>query len=130
MDSSSVNVNVTVDDFDTVLVFDDHGQWTTPDPSSRDFNGNDPQYLRGTYHLTDRVGAAVGLNFTGESGLFTHVQGAYVLTLLQDRRCTSMVIRVLVSAPTELSWTLQRLRTVLAMTRRQTAQCCFTGQAT
>ncbi|TEB33891.1 hypothetical protein FA13DRAFT_1730166 [Coprinellus micaceus] len=65
MDSSAVNVNVTVDDFDTVLVYDDQAQWTTPDPSSGDFNGNDPQYLRGTYHLTDRVGAAVGLNFTG-----------------------------------------------------------------
>lgn len=82
MDSSAVNVNVTVDDFDTVLVYDDQAQWTTPDPSSRDFNGNDPQYLRGTYHLTDRVGAAVGLNFTGEPGAFIHVQGAYGLTSL------------------------------------------------
>lgn len=65
MDSSAVNVNVTVDDFDTVLVYDDQAQWTTPDPSSQGFNGNDPKYLRGTYHLTHLIGAAVSLNFTG-----------------------------------------------------------------
>ncbi|KAF6750364.1 hypothetical protein DFP72DRAFT_910902 [Ephemerocybe angulata] len=65
MDPKAVNTNVTIDDFDTVLVFADQGQWTTPDPSAKDFNGNDPKYLRGTYHLTEVAGAAVSLNFTG-----------------------------------------------------------------
>ena len=66
MDTTAVNVNVTVDDFDTILVYDDQAQWTTPDPSARDFDGDDPAYLRGTYHLTEDVGAALNLNFTGE----------------------------------------------------------------
>ncbi|KAJ2927990.1 hypothetical protein H1R20_g9115, partial [Candolleomyces eurysporus] len=65
MDPTAVNVNITADDFDTVLVYEDQAQWTTPDPSSRDFDGNDPAYLRGTYHLTETKGAAVRLNFTG-----------------------------------------------------------------
>ena len=65
MDLTAVNLNITADDFDTVLVYDDQGQWTTPDPSARGFDGNDPAYLRGTYHLTEVVGAAVRLNFTG-----------------------------------------------------------------
>ncbi|KAF6749680.1 hypothetical protein DFP72DRAFT_852259 [Ephemerocybe angulata] len=65
MDPKAVNTNVTIDDFDTVLVYADQGQWTTPDPSAKDFNGNDPKYLRGTYHLTEVAGAALSLNFTG-----------------------------------------------------------------
>lgn len=65
MDPNAINYNVTVDDFDSVLIYGDQSQWTTPDPSSGGFDGDDPRYLRGTWHLTEDVGAVVRLNFTG-----------------------------------------------------------------
>jgi len=65
MDASAVNVNVTVDDFDSVLSYPDKSQWQTPDPSSTSFNASGSPWLRGTYHQTDVVGASVSFNFTG-----------------------------------------------------------------
>ncbi|KAG6844168.1 hypothetical protein H0H87_009287 [Tephrocybe sp. NHM501043] len=65
MDISAVNVNVTVDDFDSVLSYADQSQWQTPDPSSSTFNASATPWLMGTYHKTDTVGASVTFNFTG-----------------------------------------------------------------
>jgi hypothetical protein len=65
MDTSAANVNVTVDDFDSVLSYPDQSIWQTPDPSSTSFTANGSPWLMGTYHKTDVVGASVSFNFTG-----------------------------------------------------------------
>ncbi|KAG5636057.1 hypothetical protein H0H81_009228 [Sphagnurus paluster] len=65
MDSSAVNTNVTVDDFDSVLSYADQSQWQTPDPSSSSFNASATPWWMGTYHKTDIIGASVAFNFTG-----------------------------------------------------------------
>jgi hypothetical protein len=65
MDASAVNVNVTVDDFDSVLSYPDQSKWQTPDPSSPSFNANGSPWLMGTFHKTDVLGASVSFNFTG-----------------------------------------------------------------
>ncbi|KAF5363126.1 hypothetical protein D9757_007965 [Collybiopsis confluens] len=57
MDSSAVNINITVDDFDSVLAYADQSVWTTPDPSSADYHPSSSQWLLGTYHKTDTVNA-------------------------------------------------------------------------
>ena len=49
MDSDAVNVNVTVDDFDSVLWYPNQGDWKTPDPFSADYNADSKEWLRGTY---------------------------------------------------------------------------------
>ncbi|KAJ7100078.1 hypothetical protein B0H15DRAFT_877350 [Mycena belliarum] len=65
MDSAAVNTNVTVDDFDCVLSFQDPAVWDTPDPSSPTFDAKTSQWLMGTYHNTTVAGAALTFNFTG-----------------------------------------------------------------
>ncbi|KAE9391128.1 hypothetical protein BT96DRAFT_925449 [Gymnopus androsaceus JB14] len=65
MDSSAVNINVTVDDFDSVLSYADQSVWTTPDPSSSDYNPENSEWLLGTFHKTDTVNATISFNFTG-----------------------------------------------------------------
>lgn len=65
MDSSAVNINVTVDDFDSILSYPDQSVWQTPDPSSSSFNASASPWLMGTFHKTEAVGASVDFNFTG-----------------------------------------------------------------
>ncbi|KAK7032594.1 hypothetical protein VNI00_012857 [Paramarasmius palmivorus] len=65
MDPSAVNTNLTIDDFDSLLTYADQSQWTTPDTFSAEYNPDSKEWLRGTYHLTEDVGAEVALNFTG-----------------------------------------------------------------
>ncbi|KAF8970708.1 hypothetical protein BDZ97DRAFT_1724941 [Flammula alnicola] len=65
MDSSAVNWNVTIDDFDSLLTYDDQAVWTTPDPSASGYNATGSPWLRGTYHQTHTKGASVSLNITG-----------------------------------------------------------------
>ncbi|KAG7445512.1 uncharacterized protein BT62DRAFT_932605 [Guyanagaster necrorhizus] len=66
MDSSAVNANVSVDDFDSILLYSpDESVWTTPDPSSSDFDAASSQWWMGTYHATETINASVSLNFTG-----------------------------------------------------------------
>ncbi|KAJ3994494.1 hypothetical protein F5050DRAFT_469847 [Lentinula boryana] len=65
MDSSAVNFNVTVDDFDSVLAYADQSVWTTPDPSSSDYHPESSPWLLGTFHKTSTVNASVSFNFTG-----------------------------------------------------------------
>jgi hypothetical protein len=69
MDTSAVNVNVTVDDFDSVLSYPNQSDWQTPDPSSLSFNASGSPWLMGTFHKTDVVGASLSFNFTGMSAL-------------------------------------------------------------
>ncbi|TFK68794.1 hypothetical protein BDN72DRAFT_960023 [Pluteus cervinus] len=68
MDPAAVNVNVTVDDFDSIITYENPSLWDTPDPSIPDFPGemgvNTPWWM-GTFHETRQVGAVVGFNFTG-----------------------------------------------------------------
>ncbi|KAF9484187.1 hypothetical protein BDN70DRAFT_850238 [Pholiota conissans] len=64
MDTSAVNLNVTIDDFDSLLTYEDQGVWTTPDPSASNYSTAGP-WLRGTYHRTESKGASVSLNITG-----------------------------------------------------------------
>jgi len=64
MDPTAVNWNVTIDDFDSNLDYEDQGAWTTPDPSATNFVRSDKPWLRGTYHHTTR-NTAVTLKFTG-----------------------------------------------------------------
>ncbi|KAF8181035.1 hypothetical protein BJ912DRAFT_882471 [Pholiota molesta] len=64
MDPSAVNWNVTIDDFDSILTYEDPGVWNTPDPSASNYSTAGP-WLRGTYHQTDSKDASVGLNITG-----------------------------------------------------------------
>lgn len=78
MDSSAVNVNLTVDDFDSVLSYADQSVWQTPDPSSSTFNPSGSPWLMGTYHTTDVVNASLSFNFTGASIDFS--PPFYVLT--------------------------------------------------
>ncbi|KIJ44171.1 hypothetical protein M422DRAFT_228862 [Sphaerobolus stellatus SS14] len=66
MDPKAINVNVTVDDFDSVLSFADQSVWTTPDPSDPSFDdSNNSPWYKGTYHKTDTIGASLSFNFTG-----------------------------------------------------------------
>ncbi|KAJ3872576.1 hypothetical protein F5051DRAFT_150965 [Lentinula edodes] len=65
MDSSAVNFNVTVDDFDSVLSYPDQSVWTTPDPSSSDYLPENSPWLLGTFHKSDTVNASINFNFTG-----------------------------------------------------------------
>ncbi|KAG5643656.1 hypothetical protein DXG03_000536 [Asterophora parasitica] len=65
MDASAVNVNVTVDDFDSVLSYPDQAAWQTPDPSSPTFDASTTPWWMGTYHKTDVIDASVSFNFIG-----------------------------------------------------------------
>ncbi|KAG5337939.1 hypothetical protein C0989_008639, partial [Termitomyces sp. Mn162] len=65
MDSTAVNANITVDDFDSVLSYADQSLWETPDPSRPSFDASATPWWMGTYHKTDIVGASVAFNFTG-----------------------------------------------------------------
>ncbi|KAJ7594133.1 hypothetical protein C8J56DRAFT_1121302 [Mycena floridula] len=65
MDPNAVNANVTVDDFDSVILYADQSVWSTPDPSSSTFTAEGSPWLMGTYHLTDTVDATLAFNFTG-----------------------------------------------------------------
>ncbi|KAK0221386.1 hypothetical protein IW262DRAFT_895121 [Armillaria fumosa] len=66
MDDSAVNANVSVDDFDSILLYSpDQSVWTTPDPSSSDFNAASSQWWMGTYHATETINASISFNFTG-----------------------------------------------------------------
>jgi hypothetical protein len=67
MDASAVNVNVTVDDFDSVISYADQSVWQTPDPSSPSFSASGSSWLMGTYHTTDVLNASFAFNFTGMS---------------------------------------------------------------
>lgn len=73
MDASAVNWNVTIDDFDSLLTYEDNSIWTTPDPSASNYSIAGP-WLRGTYHKTETEGASVSLNITGEFVLMTSVE--------------------------------------------------------
>ncbi|KAF9559029.1 hypothetical protein CPC08DRAFT_691475 [Agrocybe pediades] len=66
MDPSAINWNVTIDDFDSLLTYEDQSVWTTPDPSATNYTipANSP-WLRGTFHQTTTKGASVSLNITG-----------------------------------------------------------------
>ncbi|KJA24929.1 hypothetical protein HYPSUDRAFT_38305 [Hypholoma sublateritium FD-334 SS-4] len=64
MDPSAVNWNVTIDDFDSLLTYEDPAVWTTPDPSASNYSTAGP-WFRGTYHKTETKGASVSLNITG-----------------------------------------------------------------
>lgn len=66
MDTSAVNVNVTVDDFDSVVSYPDQSVWQTPDPSSSTFTAVGSPWWMGTYHKTDVVDASFSFNFTGK----------------------------------------------------------------
>lgn len=65
MDPSAVNWNVTIDDFDSLLTYEDPAVWSTPDPSASNYSTAGP-WFRGTYHKTETKGASVSLNITGE----------------------------------------------------------------
>ncbi|KDR78299.1 hypothetical protein GALMADRAFT_224674 [Galerina marginata CBS 339.88] len=65
MDLSAVNWNITIDDFDSLLTYDDQSVWTTPDPSVAGFDPTNSPWSRGTYHQTTTKGASVSLNITG-----------------------------------------------------------------
>ncbi len=66
MDASAVNVNVSVDDFDSILSYSpDQAPWVTPDPFSADVNLETTPWWLGTYHRTEQVDASISLNFTG-----------------------------------------------------------------
>ncbi|PPQ83210.1 hypothetical protein CVT25_004269 [Psilocybe cyanescens] len=65
MDLSAVNWNVTIDDFDSILTYEDQSVWTTPDPSVPNFDPTNSPWLRGTFHQTTIKGASVSLNITG-----------------------------------------------------------------
>jgi hypothetical protein len=71
MDPSAVNVNVTVDDFDSVISYPDQSEWQTPDPSGPSFTTNGTPWLMGTFHQTDAVNASFSFNFTGTSNTAT-----------------------------------------------------------
>ncbi|KAF8154228.1 hypothetical protein B0H34DRAFT_81944 [Crassisporium funariophilum] len=65
MDSSAVNWNVTIDDFDSLLTYEDTAVWTTPDPFAPGFNPTGSGWLSGTFHETKTKNASVSLNITG-----------------------------------------------------------------
>jgi len=66
MDDSAINWNVTIDDFDSLLTYEDQAVWSTPDPSATGFDVTNSPWLMGTFHETKTKGASVSLNFTGE----------------------------------------------------------------
>jgi hypothetical protein len=66
MDPNAVNVNVTIDDFDPFLTFEDESQWTTPNPQENlPFDPSKSPWLDGTYHLTNVTNATLSLEFEG-----------------------------------------------------------------
>ncbi|KAF9012781.1 hypothetical protein BDZ89DRAFT_1023937 [Hymenopellis radicata] len=66
MDASALNVNVSVDDFDSILSYSpDQAPWVTPDPFSADVNLETTPWWLGTYHRTEQIDASISLNFTG-----------------------------------------------------------------
>ncbi|KAF9254793.1 hypothetical protein L218DRAFT_975779 [Marasmius fiardii PR-910] len=77
--------NLTLDDFDAVLNYSDQTQWTTPDPWSLEYNSDSKEWLRGTWHVTDVVGAEVSLGFDGPSlWIYGHSgpsYGSYSITI-------------------------------------------------
>ncbi|KAK0504460.1 hypothetical protein EDD18DRAFT_1276388 [Armillaria luteobubalina] len=86
MDSSAINANVSVDDFDSILLYSpDQSAWTTPDPSSSDFNAATSQWWMGTYHATETINASISFNFTGPAiyiyGASGPSYGSYEVTI-------------------------------------------------
>jgi hypothetical protein len=73
MDATAINVNVTVDDFDSILNYPVQSDWTTPDPSQPNFQAGVKAsgWFDGTYHKTDVVGASIEYNFTGAPVFFS-----------------------------------------------------------
>lgn len=66
MDSSAVNQNVTVDDFDSIVTYAEQSQWTTPDPTkSLPFNQSSTPWRAGTYHRTSATNASFTFKFEG-----------------------------------------------------------------
>lgn len=61
-------MNLTVDDFDSVITFADQSQWSTPDPQKNlPFDPTKSPWLDGTYHLTNIANASFSFDFEGES---------------------------------------------------------------
>lgn len=66
MSSQAIYKNVTVDDFDSPITFDDEANWTTPDPSKHlPFNQSSTPWFAGTYHATNVTGAHFTFDFEG-----------------------------------------------------------------
>lgn len=101
MDNSAVNVNVTVDDFDSVLSYPDQSVWQTPDPSSPSFNASATPWWMGTFHKTEVVGASVNFNFTGMSRMDHIFQWVLNWFLLQVLQFSYTGIKVQPTAPSK-----------------------------
>lgn len=66
MDTSAVNQNITVDDFDSVITYADNSVWQSPDPSANlPYNASASPWWEGTYHQTDVVNASLNFTFQG-----------------------------------------------------------------
>ena len=66
MDPSSVNQNITVDDFDSVVTYASQSDWSTPNPQlSLPFNQSNTPWFAGTYHETTVINASFLFNFDG-----------------------------------------------------------------
>jgi hypothetical protein len=61
------NLNVTIDDFDSVIQYDVPTDWQTPDPSNKQSAATAEAFAFGTFHTTTVPNASFSLNFTGDS---------------------------------------------------------------
>jgi hypothetical protein len=66
MDPSAVNLNLTVDDFYSVVAYKNVAAWSTPDPSAADFNPAASTFREGTGHVTSVVNESFTFEFLGE----------------------------------------------------------------
>ncbi|KAH8826997.1 hypothetical protein DL96DRAFT_1226613 [Flagelloscypha sp. PMI_526] len=63
LDPSAKNLNLTVDDFDSIVTYKNQSEWSTPDPMAPTFAP--VKWSQGTYHMTTVSGAEFTYNFTG-----------------------------------------------------------------
>lgn len=110
MDNSAVNINVTVDDFDSVITFQDEAQWSTPDPTKNlPFNPSSSPWLYGTYHQTGVVNASLTFNFEGVQASICLCRCPDIFVFVKGPLCSFMEPPVLTTAPTKFLLTVKAL---------------------
>lgn len=80
MDSSAINQNITVDDFDSVVSYASQSDWSTPNPQlSLPFNQSNTPWFAGTYHETTVTNASFSFDFEGMHTSFTPLNDMNVI---------------------------------------------------
>ncbi|KAG8984075.1 hypothetical protein FRB95_006765 [Tulasnella sp. JGI-2019a] len=87
MDSTAVNLNITIDDWASILNYTNPSDWQTPDPQSPAIAStlSTTPWLDGTWHKTSVTNASVILNFEGPAlyifGASGPLYGSYAVSI-------------------------------------------------